>query len=119
MLSCAALLSPQVTNVREASRWLSYTYLHTRMAQNPLAYGIPWEELAADHALEGHRRASHLFLQTHCPSILLSVHAFRASPAALDDRTAIAVTIRQPRWGRTRGYTRGSCYHAPVALPRR
>lgn len=124
---------PQVTNVREASQWLSYTYLYTRMTQvrpwgwcqqggrgpvkrdaalaaplaarqealpaagtptgwladrgrwpaalhtcgmhfttsqpvaslsrwcppfhqNPLAYGIPWEELSADPALEGHRR---------------------------------------------------------------
>lgn len=24
--------------------------------QNPLAYGIPWEEVASDPALEGHRR---------------------------------------------------------------
>jgi activating signal cointegrator complex subunit 3 len=24
--------------------------------QNPLAYGIPWEEVASDPPLEGHRR---------------------------------------------------------------
>ena len=116
----------QVTNVREASKWMSYTYLYTRMTQvtrrwpqlvaqaaclasarhgpsrsalclfplccalhcvalhriallgrswplrhthttppscpcppcvqNPLAYGIPWEEVASDPPLEGHRR---------------------------------------------------------------
>lgn len=26
------------------------------LLQNPLAYGIPWEEVSADHALEGRRR---------------------------------------------------------------
>jgi hypothetical protein len=41
--------------VREASLWLSYTYLYVRMTQNPLAYGVGWEELAADPRLEGHR----------------------------------------------------------------
>lgn len=44
-----------MTNVREASLWLSYTYLHVRMTQNPLAYGVGWEELAADPSLEMHR----------------------------------------------------------------
>lgn len=29
-----------VTNVDEAVRWLSYTYLYVRMRANPLAYGI-------------------------------------------------------------------------------
>lgn len=52
---CGPLHPPQVTNVREASQWLSYTYLYTRMTQNPLAYGISWEELSADPPLEGHR----------------------------------------------------------------
>ena len=28
-----------VTNTSEAVRWLSYTYLHTRMLKNPMAYG--------------------------------------------------------------------------------
>lgn len=48
----------QVTNVREGSQWLSYTYLHTRMRQNPLPYGISWEEVASDPRLEGHRYAA-------------------------------------------------------------
>lgn len=29
-----------VTNVDEAVKWLSYTYLHQRLFGNPLAYGI-------------------------------------------------------------------------------
>lgn len=29
-----------VTNVEEAVKWLSYTYLYVRMRANPLAYGI-------------------------------------------------------------------------------
>jgi len=36
---------PQITlgtvnNVEEGVKWLSYTYLYTRMRKNPLAYGI-------------------------------------------------------------------------------
>ena len=34
-----------VTSVREAVTWLSYTYLHVRMLRNPLAYGIPFEQV--------------------------------------------------------------------------
>lgn len=44
-----------VTNIREASLWLSYTYLFVRMLRNPLAYGVGWEELTADPRLEGRR----------------------------------------------------------------
>lgn len=29
-----------VTNVEEAVKWISYTYLYVRMRANPLAYGI-------------------------------------------------------------------------------
>ncbi|PRW32956.1 activating signal cointegrator 1 complex subunit 3 isoform B [Chlorella sorokiniana] len=52
----AEIVLGTVTNVREASQWMSYTYLYTRMTQNPLAYGVAWEELSADPRLEGHRR---------------------------------------------------------------
>lgn len=45
-----------VTNVKEACAWLSYTYLFVRMLKNPLSYGIPWEELAADQRLDGRRK---------------------------------------------------------------
>ena len=45
-----------MSNVKEACAWLSYTYLFVRMLRNPLAYGVPWEELAADPRLEGRRK---------------------------------------------------------------
>jgi hypothetical protein len=34
-----------VTNAREGVAWLRYTYLAVRMAKNPLAYGISYEQL--------------------------------------------------------------------------
>ncbi|GAB4820015.1 hypothetical protein N2152v2_007061 [Parachlorella kessleri] len=52
----AEIVLGTVTTVREASLWLSYTYLYTRMTQNPLPYGVGWEEVAADPRLERHRR---------------------------------------------------------------
>ena len=41
--------------MKEAVAWLGYTYLYVRMKQNPLSYGIPWEELAADPELLGEK----------------------------------------------------------------
>ncbi|CAL8464110.1 g3645 [Coccomyxa elongata] len=52
----AEIVLGTVTNVKEACAWLSYTYLFVRMLKNPLAYGVPWEELAADQRLEGRRK---------------------------------------------------------------
>lgn len=34
-----------VTNVEDAVRWLSYTYLYVRMRVNPMVYGISHDEL--------------------------------------------------------------------------
>lgn len=45
-----------MTNVREAVAWLGYTYLFVRMKKNPLAYGIPWDELAIEPDLLDRRR---------------------------------------------------------------
>ena len=42
----AELVLGSVTNVKEAASWLGYTYLAVRMRQNPLAYGLTWDELA-------------------------------------------------------------------------
>ena len=42
----AELVLGSVSNVKEAASWLGYTYLAVRMRQNPLAYGITWDELA-------------------------------------------------------------------------
>lgn len=39
-LSCIQVALGSVTNVEEAVKWLSYTYLYVRMRANPLAYGI-------------------------------------------------------------------------------
>jgi len=46
-----------VTNIKEASVWMSYTYLFVRMLKNPLVYGIGWDELRADPRLAAKRRA--------------------------------------------------------------
>ncbi|PON68968.1 Activating signal cointegrator 1 complex subunit [Parasponia andersonii] len=46
-----------VTNVKEACAWLGYTYLFIRMRQNPLAYGIGWDEVIADPTLSLKQRA--------------------------------------------------------------
>uniref|UniRef100_A0A3B3DTQ4 Activating signal cointegrator 1 complex subunit 3 n=1 Tax=Oryzias melastigma TaxID=30732 RepID=A0A3B3DTQ4_ORYME len=45
-----------VTNVEEAVKWLSYTYLYVRMRANPLAYGINHKACQMDPALELFRR---------------------------------------------------------------
>lgn len=37
--------------------WLGYTYLFVRMKKNPLAYGIPWDELAVEPELLERRRS--------------------------------------------------------------
>lgn len=45
-----------VTNVEEAVKWLSYTYLYVRMRANPLAYGINHKAYQMDPALEMYRK---------------------------------------------------------------
>nr|XP_023662018.1 activating signal cointegrator 1 complex subunit 3 [Paramormyrops kingsleyae]XP_023662019.1 activating signal cointegrator 1 complex subunit 3 [Paramormyrops kingsleyae]XP_023662021.1 activating signal cointegrator 1 complex subunit 3 [Paramormyrops kingsleyae] len=45
-----------VTNVEEAVKWLSYTYLYVRMRANPLAYGINHKAYQMDPGLEVYRR---------------------------------------------------------------
>ena len=40
----AEIVLGSVTNVEEAIRWLSYTYLYVRMLKNPLAYGLSYAE---------------------------------------------------------------------------
>jgi activating signal cointegrator complex subunit 3 len=48
-----------VTNVREASAWLGYTYLFVRMLKNPLVYGMSWEEV--NHLYSGPPAVYNLF----------------------------------------------------------
>uniref|UniRef100_A0A8C9KW72 Activating signal cointegrator 1 complex subunit 3 n=1 Tax=Serinus canaria TaxID=9135 RepID=A0A8C9KW72_SERCA len=44
-----------VTNVEEAVKWISYTYLYVRMRANPLVYGISHKAYQMDPSLEKHR----------------------------------------------------------------
>lgn len=52
----AEIILGTVTNIREAEEWLKYTYLYVRMRKNPMAYGVPYEDLLMDPALVGRRR---------------------------------------------------------------
>ncbi|XP_048008746.1 activating signal cointegrator 1 complex subunit 3 [Megalobrama amblycephala] len=45
-----------VTNVDEAVRWMSYTYLYVRMRANPLVYGINHKAYQMDPQLELYRK---------------------------------------------------------------
>uniref|UniRef100_A0AAY4D3E8 Activating signal cointegrator 1 complex subunit 3 n=1 Tax=Denticeps clupeoides TaxID=299321 RepID=A0AAY4D3E8_9TELE len=45
-----------VTNVEEAVKWLSYTYLYVRMRANPLVYGITYTACQMDPSLELFRK---------------------------------------------------------------
>ncbi|EFA86469.1 DEAD/DEAH box helicase [Heterostelium album PN500] len=51
----AEIVLGTVSNVSEASRWLSYTYLYIRMITNPHAYGINVGDLRFDPDLSLHR----------------------------------------------------------------
>lgn len=47
-----------VTNVDEAVKWLSYTYLFVRMKANPLVYGIPYTAVQVNCARAGMKGTS-------------------------------------------------------------
>lgn len=53
----AEIVLGTVTNVREGAQWLQYSYLAHRMCQNPLAYGLKWEDLRKDPLLSTHYRS--------------------------------------------------------------
>eukprot|EP00850_Spirogloea_muscicola_P017869 SM000157S02099 [mRNA] locus=s157:242304:257751:- [translate_table: standard] len=53
----AEIVLGTVTSVKEASTWLSYTYLFKRMQSNPLAYGMTWEEMLVDPQLTSKSRS--------------------------------------------------------------
>ena len=44
----AEVVGGTVTNISEASTWLTYTYLYVRMIRNPQAYGITLDQKAND-----------------------------------------------------------------------
>jgi pre-mRNA-splicing helicase BRR2 len=51
----AEIVLGTVTNIRDATAWLGYTYLHVRMCRNPTLYGVNPDDLAADPTLRQHR----------------------------------------------------------------
>lgn len=51
----AEIVNGTINNIREASAWLSYTFLFVRMCRNPIAYGIRLEETYTDPQLETKR----------------------------------------------------------------
>ena len=52
----AEIVLGTVTSVKEGAAWLGYTYLHTRVEKNPLAYGLTWDDVRLDPGLVMHRR---------------------------------------------------------------
>lgn len=52
----AEIVSGTVSTMDEASTWLGYTYLHTRMCANPMAYGVTYEEKEYDPSLVQKRK---------------------------------------------------------------
>ncbi|MCO5571323.1 hypothetical protein L7F22_025061 [Adiantum nelumboides] len=53
----AEVVLGSVTNIKEASSWLGYTYLFVRMTSNPLVYGMGWEEVIKDPNLTSKRKS--------------------------------------------------------------
>lgn len=72
----AEVVSGTVSNVSEASLWLTYTYLYVRMLRNPLAYGISADQKADDPLLR--RRC--LELVTNAAKLLDSNKMLRFDP---------------------------------------
>ena len=51
----AEIVNGTINNVKEASSWLSYTFLFIRMCKNPVAYGMTYDEKFADPRLDNRR----------------------------------------------------------------
>jgi len=49
----AEIVGRTATNIQEAARWLTYTYLYVRMCRNPIAYGVTADQKADDPLLRG------------------------------------------------------------------
>ena len=85
-----------VQSLKEAAQWLGYTYLFVRMMRNPLAYGVPWAELAADPRLEARRRS----LVAEAAMDLLGVTRLEIGPWALREGVILERLDRIDRIGR-------------------
>jgi activating signal cointegrator complex subunit 3 len=51
----AEIVNGTINNIKEASSWLSYTFLFIRMLRNPLVYGMTMADLQEDSRLEAKR----------------------------------------------------------------
>lgn len=51
----AEIVLGNIQNVKDAVRWLSYTYLYVRMIRNPTLYGVSHDQMKEDPDLEQHR----------------------------------------------------------------
>lgn len=51
----AEIVNGTINNIKEASSWLRYTFLFIRMRQNPMVYGMTYEEKFEDPQLEKKR----------------------------------------------------------------
>jgi len=51
----AEIVNGTITNIKEASSWLSYTFLYIRMRKNPILYGMKYDELFEDPGLVAKR----------------------------------------------------------------
>lgn len=47
----AEIVGRTATNIQEAARWLTYTYLYVRMCRNPIGYGVSADQKADDPSL--------------------------------------------------------------------
>lgn len=50
-----------VTNVEEAVKWISYTYLYVRMRANPLVYGISHKAYQVENSFVKKKRNQTFF----------------------------------------------------------
>ena len=48
----AEVVNGTISTIKEASAWLSYTFLFVRMKRNPLVYGLSIEEQFSDPRLD-------------------------------------------------------------------
>lgn len=74
----AEVVGGTVSTLKEAARWLTYTYLYVRMLRNPLAYGIGDDEKAEDPML----RKKCMDLVTDAAKLLDATRMIRANNAA-------------------------------------
>lgn len=59
-----------VSNIKDATNWLGYTYLYIRMLRNPNLYGVPLDALEVDPLLRDRRMDL-----AHTAAVMLDKHS--------------------------------------------